>query len=103
MTKLLTMAEAAAALGISAKTLRGHVKDGQITYIATGRGTKKMRRMFDACDLEAFLERRRRTDTCPSISQRGRRTTILTSSGPVADFTVLREQRRAARLKPTSA
>ncbi|MFG1376105.1 helix-turn-helix domain-containing protein [Xanthobacter autotrophicus] len=102
MGKLLTMEEAAAELGISAKTLRGHVKDGQITYIAIGRGVKKPRRMFDVCDIEAFKERRRRTDPCPSTNQRARRSTTSTSSGQVVGFMALRDQLRAGRRKPSS-
>jgi excisionase family DNA binding protein len=39
--RIISPREAAAALGISIKTLRGHVKDGTIRYIAIGRGRKR--------------------------------------------------------------
>jgi excisionase family DNA binding protein len=97
MSKLLTMNEAATQLGISTRTLRGHVKMGEIAYIALGHGVKRVRRMFDESDLEAFKERRRRVDPCPSISPKTRRSSTSTSGGQVSDFTALRNARRAAK------
>lgn len=63
---LLTPAAAARNLGICVKTLRRHVKAGEISYILVGRGLQRQRRMFDPADLKAFRERRRRTEACPS-------------------------------------
>ncbi|UOK70155.1 helix-turn-helix domain-containing protein [Ancylobacter polymorphus] len=101
--RLFNIDEAAERLGISPRTLREHVRHGEITFIAMGRGTEKIRRMFAESDLDTFVERRRRSEPCPSISQKGRRSSTTTSSGPVVDFTALRAAKRAAKQKPSNA
>ena len=45
-TSLLSPKIAALRLGISTKTLKGHVDDGELRYINVGRGKKKPRRKF---------------------------------------------------------
>ncbi|WP_188583418.1 helix-turn-helix domain-containing protein [Azorhizobium oxalatiphilum] len=64
-SRLLTVREAASALGISTRMLIGHVKCGELSYIAVGSGTLRQRRMFDEADLEAFKERQRRIEVWP--------------------------------------
>ncbi|MCP4284081.1 MAG: helix-turn-helix domain-containing protein [Gammaproteobacteria bacterium] len=86
----MTPAKAAEALGISVKTLTGHVKDGELRYVNVGRGSKKPRRMFDIGDLTDFKERRtRREMPCRSISRRARPSTNTTSKCEVVAFTAL--------------
>ncbi|WP_188518656.1 helix-turn-helix domain-containing protein [Alsobacter metallidurans] len=58
--ELLTLDQAASVLGISAKTLRAHVDDGEIAFINVRRGLLRTRRMFDPADLDAFKSARRR-------------------------------------------
>src|SRR5262249_277092 len=48
---LLTAAQAAAKLGISVKTLNGHVASGALRYVAIGHGTKRPRKMFTDADI----------------------------------------------------
>ena len=66
----MTPAEAAAHLRISVKTLRGHVRDGSIRYIMTGRGAKRPGKAFAMADLTEFEERRRRRDA--PVTERGK-------------------------------
>lgn len=77
---LYSLAEAARMLGTSTKTLRWHVRRGEISYVIVAR----TRRMFAVDDLEAFIASRRLT--CPSIAAKGRRTSITTSPSTVLDF-----------------
>lgn len=98
MTALLTMDEAATELRISVKVLRGHVKDGAIRYVVTGRGPKRPRISFDPADIEQFKEARKRWSApCPSIVRKGTRSTTSTSSSEVIGFLARREQAIAAR------
>jgi hypothetical protein len=62
MSALLKPPEAAAALSMTVDALLQHVRAGDLTYIAIGRGTKKIRRRFLQSDLDEFLERRKRRD-----------------------------------------
>ena len=102
MSDLLTLEKAAEKLGICVRTLRDHVRYGEISYIVLGRGVKRRRRMFDEADLEAFKERQRRIDQCQSTSQKTRRSSISTSNVPVVAFTALRNARRKERRKPSN-
>ena len=58
MSDLLTLEKAAEKLGICVRTLRDHVRYGEISYI--GWGGSETPAMFDEADLEAFKERQRR-------------------------------------------
>ncbi|WP_436081863.1 helix-turn-helix domain-containing protein [Pararhizobium sp. LjRoot235] len=95
---LLTPAEAASILTISTKTLRGHVKAGEIAFIPLGRGEKRPRVGFDRKDILDFINRRRMRQ-CPPTSPKTRRSTTTTSSAAVIGFTALREQRIAEKQK----
>jgi hypothetical protein len=94
---LRTASEAAAKLGCSIKTLKGHVASGAVRYVITGHGTKRPRKMFTDADLNKFIEAQTRKDSppCPSAS-RTRPTGTMISSGEVVAFT-------ARPRKPTSA
>jgi excisionase family DNA binding protein len=91
---LLTPDQAAELLNISKKTLREHVDAGDIAYIPTGRGEKRVRMGFDPKDIRAFIERRR-ARKCPSTSTQEAPTINMTSSSTVIDFMAL--QRPPAR------
>ena len=52
MTPLRTPRSAADWLGVSVKTLRGLVQDGELRYVNVGRGKKNIRRMFADEDLQ---------------------------------------------------
>jgi excisionase family DNA binding protein len=81
----LSPAQAAQELGISIKTLRGHVEDGSLPFINIGRGKKYRRMAFDPADLEDFKLRRKET-ICPSTSIRTRPSTTTTSGSKVIGF-----------------
>jgi Helix-turn-helix domain len=85
---LLTMAEAAAKLGCSIKTLKAHVEAGALSYVVIGRGSKRPRKMFTAADLNEFIANQTRKDSpaCPSTATRARHSGNSTSSGDVIAF-----------------
>ena len=71
----MTMAEAAAKLGCSIKTLNGHIESGVVRYVIIGHGSKRPRKMFTDSDLNAFIAAQTRKDApCPSTASRARRT-----------------------------
>lgn len=91
MSALLTMSQAATLLGMCERTLREHVRHGEIAYVQKGRGLKRPRKMFDPVDIEAFKARQRRID-CPSTNRNGRRSsTTISKSGVVAFTDLLRK------------
>jgi hypothetical protein len=91
---LRTMHEAAARLGCSEKTLKGHLARGEIGYIAIGHGLKRPRRMFADTDIDAFIANQSRKDApCPSTGARAHHIGNSTSSGEVIDFTAPRRPR----------
>ena len=90
-------AEAAAYLAMSTKQLRGHVQDGAIRYIVTGRGDKRPRIAFAKSDLDEFIERRARVQPCLSTSRGSLRSTNMTSGTEVIDFAAQRKPPIAAR------
>ena len=96
MTALLTIAEAAAMLGVSVKTMRGHVKAGEIAYINLGRGEKRARMAFEPCDIDEFLNRRR-TRQCQSTSRKVPRSTTSTSRSVGIDFAAVRAKLKGAQ------
>ncbi len=96
MADLLTLNEAAASLGISPRTLQEHVRQGSISYIATGLGQVRRRKMFDPADLARFKERNRRTE-CPPSAVPSRARSLAASGVDVVDFKALLEQRRSER------
>ncbi|MGY2986484.1 MULTISPECIES: helix-turn-helix domain-containing protein [unclassified Bradyrhizobium] len=65
--QLLTPQEAAERLAITVEQLHDLVHDGEIAYIAVGRGSKRPRRRFTEQDLSDFIEQRRRREPSSSI------------------------------------
>jgi excisionase family DNA binding protein len=99
---LRTPAQAARRLGVSNRTLRGLVTSGEVRYVNVGRGKQRERVMFTDSDLDDFISNRTRQkaqQSCPSTSQRARRTTTSTSSGEVIAFTARRKEQTNARRK----
>lgn len=93
---LLTADEAAQRLRIGRRTFDGHVRRGDIHYIAVGLGEKRIRKRFDPADIDRFRDSQRRAE-CPSLSVPARTRTRMTSESMVVDFQGLLEQRRAER------
>lgn len=105
---LLTIEEAASQLGICRRTLQDHVRDGDIKYIAVGKGLKRRRRMFHPDDIVAFINSQRMAEACPSIdhvarTDSRRRSTATTSGSIVSDFAAIRAARAEERRKNSSA
>src|SRR5262245_38926120 len=88
---LKTAAQAAAKLGISIKTLNGHVASGALKYVAIGHGKRRARKMFTDADLNEFIANQTRKEPpCLSDATRGRRFTRTTSRSTVVAFSALR-------------
>ncbi|RVU15198.1 DNA-binding protein [Methylobacterium oryzihabitans] len=97
---LRTFAEACAELRMSAKTLRGYMRNGAIRHIAYGHGLHRRRRLFHPDDIAAFLDSQRSRDVaCPSIGPRKpassrRKSTSTTSGAVVVGFMARRDAAR---------
>jgi excisionase family DNA binding protein len=100
---LLTVREAADTLGISVKTLRGHIRNGRVRYVNVGLGEFRPRYRFEESDLIEFKEANRRRNaeaiSCRSIARKAPRSTTSISSGEVIAFTDQRRQRTSEKLK----
>jgi excisionase family DNA binding protein len=97
---LLTIKQAAAALGCSERTLGGHVREGSIRYVDVGRGKQRRALRFAPEDIEAFKAQHRGT-SCRSPSEAKSGTSSLSTE--VVDFAALRAALRGGRPKPSSA
>lgn len=87
---LRTLAEGAARLGCSVRTLRGHIASGAISYVVIGHGRKRPRKMLTDADIDTFIANQTRKDlpiSCPSIAARARHTFTSTSKSEVIAFT----------------
>jgi excisionase family DNA binding protein len=104
---LLTVQEAADRLGISVKTLRGHIRAGRLRYLSVGLGERRQAYRIEEGDLEAFKEaiRRRNAEAgqCRSTRQRTPRITNMTSNYGAIGFTALRNARANAKPRQPSA
>src|ERR1700680_307026 len=89
--------EAARRLDITEEQLSALARDGEISYINVGRGTKRPSRRYTDQDLEAFKERRRRREACLYTGPKSHRSTNTISSSTVIGFSA----RRNARLEKT--
>jgi excisionase family DNA binding protein len=89
---LYTMDETAEMLGISTRTLLGHVNAGDVRYVLIGKRTRK----FTQRDIDEFIEARRQ---CPSTNQKPARTGTMILLSRERGFMAAREQRRAERQK----
>src|SRR5262249_7167803 len=74
----LPLRDTARLLGIDQKTLRAHVKAGNIRFVVIGLGMTKLRREFTLSDILEFLERMRRRE-CRSTNAPTRPTTTMIS------------------------
>jgi excisionase family DNA binding protein len=105
--RLLTVNEAAARLGISAKTLRGHIRAGRLRYLSVGLGERRQAYRIEENDLEAFKEaigrRNPEAGQCRSTARRTRRIINTTSNSGVTGFTALRDAKANAKPKRLSA
>ena len=97
---LRTQAEAAAKLGCSIKTLKGHIATGAVRYVIIGHGSKRPRKMFTDSDLDEFIAAQTRKDfPCPSTAPAKRRTGISTSNITVIGFTARRNAQLGVKPK----
>lgn len=86
-TGVLNPARAAALLGMSPRTLRAHVRAGNIACVRLGFGERRPRRGFLPDDIVAFMAKLRRTECPPEGTHR----TTCAGGGGGGTFT----QRRA--------
>src|SRR3954453_2379499 len=56
---LLTLKQAAHALGCSERTVREHMRDGSLRYVDVGRGKQRRAPRFEKADLEEFKHKNR--------------------------------------------
>jgi hypothetical protein len=97
---LRTMAEAAAKLGCSIRTLKAHVAAGELRYVTIGHGKKRPRRMFTDADLDQFITTQTHKDSpCPSSETRARHIGASTSSSKVIAFSAQPRPRPSATPK----
>ena len=78
-------------LGMDDKTLRRHVRAGNIRYVLKGLGSVRPRREFMMTDVLDFLDKQARRE-CPSTAPRTRRSTSTISGGEVYDFMALQSR-----------
>jgi excisionase family DNA binding protein len=91
---LFDMAETAEMLGISTRTLLGHVTAGELRYVLIGKRTRK----FTQRDIEDFIEARRQ---CQSTVRKTPRTSTLISLSGERGFMAARARRLADQRKPS--
>jgi hypothetical protein len=97
---LRTMAEAAAKLGCSIKTLKGHVASGALKYVAVGHGTARQQRRFADTDLDAFIATKTRKDiSCLSDATRAPRSGNTIFKSEVIAFSARPSARPGAKPK----
>ena len=101
---LLTVEQAADRLGISVKTLRGHIRNGRLRYVNVGLGEFLPRYRLEESDLIEFKEANRRRNAeasipCRSIARKALPSTTSISYGEVIAFTDQRRQRTSEKLK----
>src|SRR5215469_18966442 len=96
--------EAARKLCVSVDQIEGFVRDGELSFVNVGRGKKKRRMMFTQADIEDFIERRRRRNTCSSRSRDRHSTTPSSNEAAVSflDRLAARRNAKLAKQKPIS-
>ena len=98
---LKTAAQAAAKLGCSIKTLKGHVAAGALKYVILGHGTKRPRRYFTDADLAEFIQAQTRKDEpCPSDVTHARRSGNTISRSTIVAFSARPRKPTSAKPKP---
>jgi excisionase family DNA binding protein len=99
---LLTLAEAAARLHVTAEKVRTYVRDGELQYINVGHGRKRPRYRFSDTDIDELIEKRKQRDIppCQFSNPKSRATSIgTTSKSQVIGFTAQRNARLAKKPK----
>ena len=88
---LMTATEAAGKLGMSVKTLMGHVHAGRLRFINVGTAKRKSYR-FTPKNLRTFIENQKeRAAPCPSTNLPKVHSTPTTSKSTVVAFTALQK------------
>jgi hypothetical protein len=89
--EVMTVAEGAAFLRLSRKTLKKHIDDGDIAVVLVGKGKIRPRKRLLMSDVQAFLQQQRKLASCPcpSLSPRTRRSTITISGAADEGFMAL--------------
>jgi hypothetical protein len=98
---LRSLRQAAAKLGCSERTLRGHVAVGALRYVQIGHGTKRPRKMFTDADLDEFIANQTRKDApaWPSSKTRARHTSASTYKSTVIAFSARPNKRPSGKPK----
>lgn len=97
---IMTVAEVAAALRCSPRHVREILRVGALHSIQIGLGTKRPRLTIAREDLQSYIDRSRRVETCLSTSQKTRRTTSSTSAVAALGFTALRAAQTSGTQRP---
>ncbi|WP_425311710.1 helix-turn-helix domain-containing protein [Microvirga massiliensis] len=100
-SRLLTIPETAEILGMSVKTVTGHINAGRLPSIAVGNGQMRSRRRIHPDDLQKFFDAQRRIE-CQSTSPRTRRFGTMTFRSDANGFTDLLERQKNERQRPSS-
>src|SRR5262252_11016748 len=102
--RLLTAREVAEMLRVTPRQLLAFCRSGELSYVDVGRGRTKVRRMFEASDVERFIARRKRTDQCQrdSTGERTRRSGGSSSNIVVTDFVALLKKRQSEKRRQFS-
>src|SRR4051812_14654456 len=91
--RLLTLDEAALDLGVCKRTIVKHISSGELAYIVTGAGHRRLQRKIHPNDLRLFIDKRRRFDCQFTSPAPNRRITTSTSKLGVTGFMAQRDAR----------
>src|SRR6187402_1618866 len=97
----LTQNELCKLLHLDVKTLRAHIKEGNIHFLNKGLGKVRQTREFTLAHVLDFLQRR--SQICQSSKGKPRRTTTTTSFLPSADFQGPLHARQSGKAGPSNA
>jgi len=99
---LHTIVETAARLNVTAEKIRAFVRDGTLTFVNVGHGSKKPRYRFAESDINELIEKRRQQEATPCLSskpQSPRRISGTASRSIVVGFMEARAARLARKPK----
>jgi excisionase family DNA binding protein len=98
--RLLTVKEAADRLGISVKTLRGHVRNGRLRYINVGLGERRHSYRIDEIAIDEFKQangHRNGQASCRFIGRKSRGSINTISNCEVIAFSEVQRQQAGAK------
>ena len=95
---LLDMAQAAASLGIGVRTLREHLRAGNIRYVDVGRGKERRSPRFAPQDLTKFQEQHR-GQSWPSTKEAKSFTRVRVSGSSISGLYGLHDEARSPRVR----